>query len=234
MKAVTEMAGQSWDLVRSVEPAYRRHSRTSQLFRPYTMIWPRLYISNLKLAERVVGMPGAIVECGTWRGGMIAGIAKTLGPRDYWLFDSFEGLPPAEPLDGEKAVAYQLDTDSPHYYNNCTASEDDAVEAMRLAGVPDPHLVKGWFEDTLTSGVFGEGIALLRLDADWYKSTYQILDVLFPQVNPGGLILIDDYRTWPGCRKAVHDYLGEHDRCERVKRFGGVYYMTKLPPATPP
>ena len=57
----------------------------------------RFYIANLVLSGRAAGVPGAIVECGTWKGGMIAGIASLLGAsREYYLYDSFEGLPPAE------------------------------------------------------------------------------------------------------------------------------------------
>ena len=48
---------------------------------------------------------------------MIAGMAAVLGPgRQYFLFDSFEGLPPArEDVDGAAAVAYQTNTESPNY-----------------------------------------------------------------------------------------------------------------------
>ena len=46
---------------------------------------------------------------------MSAGIAEVLGPdRQYFLFDSFEGLPPArEDLDGAWVVAVQSNTKSP-------------------------------------------------------------------------------------------------------------------------
>lgn len=226
MKTVIELASQGLDLIQRVEPGYRQHSDTYRQFRDYTMVWPRTYVGTLQLVE-TVAVKGAVVECGVWKGGMIAGIAKTLGQREYWLFDSFEGLPPPQPEDGVKAVEYQAATDSRYYYDNCTASEDDAAKAMWLAGVPEAHLVKGWFEDTLPGQMIPGGIAVLRMDADWYKSTHQILDVLFPQVNTGGLILIDDYRMWPGCRKAVHDYLDDNGRGESVQKFGAVHYIVK-------
>ncbi len=214
-------------VAKRVDSIHQRYS-TYRLFRDYTMIPWWIYIANLKLASSAEGIPGAIVECGTWKGGMIAGIARTLGPRDYWLFDSFEGLPPVEPIDGPAAKKWQQNTTSRRYYNNCTASQADAAEAMRLSGTANPHLVKGWFEDTLPQAAFPDGIAILRMDADWYKSTYQILDSLFPQVNQGGLIIIDDYGSWEGCHKAVHDYLTQHGRSESVQRFRQVYYITKL------
>lgn len=199
-----------------------------QIFRNYTMIPRRMYVANLKLACSAVSTPGAIVECGTWKGGMIAGIAKLLSQdRDYYLFDSFEGLPPVEPIDGQAAKQWQEDTQSPGYYDNCTASEMDAAKAMSLAGIKDAKLIKGWFENTLSQATFPNGIAILRMDADWYSSTSQILNSIFPFVNENGLVIIDDYYTWDGCSRAVHDYLSENKRPERIASYNGVCFMHK-------
>ena len=69
-------------------------------FRDYTMIPQGTYCENLILMDKVEGLPGVIVECGTWKGGMIAGIVAILGDeKEYLLFDSFEGLPPAKEID---------------------------------------------------------------------------------------------------------------------------------------
>jgi hypothetical protein len=192
------------------------------------MIPRSIYVANLKLARSTASVHGAIVECGTWKGGMIAGIAKLLGKdRDYYLFDSFEGLPPAESIDGQAAKRWQEDTESPCYFNNCTASEMDAANAMSLAGISDAKLVKGWFEDTLPRATFPNGIAVLRVDADWYKSTSQILYSLFPFVNENGLVIIDDYYAWVGCSQAVHDYLSQNKRPERISSYKGVCFIRK-------
>ena len=63
------------------------------LFRDFTMIPPRFYKINLKLARSFSHITGSVVECGVWRGGMIAGIAKLFNDeRSYYLFDSFDFL----------------------------------------------------------------------------------------------------------------------------------------------
>ena len=197
-------------------------------FRHYTMIPHGIYTTNLRVAISASSVQGAIVECGTWKGGMIAGMATLLGrQRDYYLFDSFEGLPPAELIDGKGAIEWQQNTESPYYFDNCTASEIDAAMAMSLAGIADASLVKGWFEDTLPRATFPNGIAILRMDADWYKSTSQILESLFPFINENGLIIIDDYFVWDGCSKAVHDYLSENNRPERIDSCLGVCFIRK-------
>jgi O-methyltransferase len=167
-------------------------------FRKYTMVPPSTYAANLELVSKYKNISGAIVECGTWKGGMIAGVARTLGKnREYILCDSYEGLPDAEEIDGEMAKSFQENTESSKYHNNCTGSESDAVAAMQLSGVSNPQIYKGWFENTLPELTFPNGIAILRMDADWYSSTTQILDSLFPHLNSGALIIIDDYA---GCR----------------------------------
>ena len=206
----------------------RKYYAIQQLFREYTMIPGGIYVSNLKLARSAASIPGAVVECGTWKGGMIAGIAKLLGKdRDYYLFDSFEGLPPVEAIDGQSAKQWQEDTESPYYFDNCAASKIDAANAMSLADIRDAKLVKGWFEDTLPGATFPSGIAILRVDSDWYKSTFQVLNSLFPFVNENGLVIIDDYYVWDGCSKAVHDYLSENKRSERISSYKGVCFIKK-------
>lgn len=206
----------------------RTFNQTFGRFRDYTMIPHASYTANLEIALRHRSIPGAVVECGTWKGGMIAGLAFHLGAqRDYWLFDSFEGLPPAKEIDGESAIAWQADTDSEHYFDNCTAAQADAERAMSLAGVEAPKIVKGWFNETLPQTSFPDGISVLRMDADWYDSTMDILNNLFFAVNPGGVILIDDYYMWDGCSKAVHDFLSKHQRPERIRMYQGVCYIIK-------
>lgn len=209
--------------------ARRKFTSIYLQLREYTMIPPEWYVANLELVDNSnAPKQGAIVECGTWKGGMIAGVARLLGKdREYYLFDSFEGLPPAKDIDGESAISWQKEKDPANYYDNCKASETDALNAMKKAGIENPILKKGWFNETLPGMKFENGISILRMDADWYDSTMDIFTNLFDQVLPGGLILIDDYYTWDGCTRAVHDYLSEHKRPERITTHRGVCYMMK-------
>ena len=52
-------------------------------------------------------------------------------------------------------------------------------------------------------------IALLRLDTDWYESTYHELVHLYPRLSVGGILIIDDYGYWQGARRAVDRYFAE-------------------------
>ena len=190
-------------------------------YRAYTMIHEARYMANLELCDKFAATPGCVVECGVWRGGMSAGMAEVLGSeRDYFLFDSFEGLPPArEDLDGAAAIAWQSNTKSPTYYNNCSAAEEEAGAAMKLSGATSVSLVKGWFNETLPHFAPPSEIAVLRLDGDWYDSTRVCLENLYPHVAPGGIVIIDDYYNWDGCARAVNEFVATFTTPSTIPRI---------------
>lgn len=196
------------------------------------MIPARSYDCNLRLIA-TLGLPaGAIVECGVWKGGMIAGIAKLLGKeRSYYLFDSFEGLPDCREIDGAAAKSFQSAPPSPANFFNCAAEPTFAMDAMKIALDGDlsrVRIVKGWFDDTLAETEINEPIALLRLDCDWYDSTLTCLDLLFPLVADNGIIIIDDYLHFEGCSRAVHDYLAKNKSAENIRQFdNNTIYLRK-------
>lgn len=197
-------------------------------YRNYTMVPQRLYIDNLLLVHLHAPADGCIVECGVWRGGMGAGMAHALPGRVHYLFDSFEGLPPAASIDGDKALQWQQDTSSPYYYDNCRAELAWADSAMRQSPAKKYALVKGWFSETLTKPDIAEPIAVLRLDADWYESTIECLRRLYPLVRSGGIVIVDDYYVWDGCSRAVHEYLYETSATTRIRQSReGVCYFIK-------
>jgi hypothetical protein len=201
-------------------------------FCAYTMLAQARFIDNLAVIQHFgTRLDGAFVECGTWRGGMAAAMIALGGPgRSYHFFDSFEGLPPARAIDGADALAWQEDTLSPAYHDNCRAGLDEFLDLIRRQPA-DPGRVavhKGWFHETLPSQAQCP-IAVLRLDGDWYDSTIVCLDQLYPRVQKGGLIIVDDYADWDGCARAVHDFLSRTQSTARIERtpLAQVTYLVK-------
>jgi O-methyltransferase len=236
LRVLTDVRRFKWSLERRFD-AYRFNRVVSSLYRKYhdfTMIPEDVFADNLRLCHGLETIPGCVVECGVWRGGMSAAMAEVLGPgREYYLLDSFEGLPPAKAIDGPSALAWQANPEAPSYYDNCRAEMAFAEEAMRRSGIPSHTLIKGWFTETLPTFRPTEPILLLRLDADWYESTMDCLDHLYPRVRDGGLIIIDDYYTWDGCSRAVHDFLSRNGHVVRIRQTPhGVAYIRK-PTSTP-
>ena len=89
-------------------------------------------------------------------------------------------------------------------------------------------ICKGLFDATVAS-FEAEPIAMLRLDGDWYESTLVCLENLWPHVVADGLVIIDDYYTWDGCARAVHDYLSRIRATSRIRmsRIASVCYIVK-------
>jgi len=173
---------------------------------PYTLTSPERIFSLIEAVTHVArqNIPGAIVECGVWRGGSMMATALTLrsmnrSDRDLYLFDTFEGMTRPQDVDihasGQAAmmefVEEQRGEDSSAV---CYASLDEVKSAMARTGY-DParvHFIRGKVEETIPSQA-PESIALLRLDTDWYESTRHELDEFLANHAPGlFLSRIDD------------------------------------------
>jgi O-methyltransferase len=189
--------------------------RLVDLLLPFTMGGPLALESTFDIVSKAEkeGIPGALVECGVAKGGCSAMMALTSryfgARRKLWLFDSYEGLPDptVDDFKGEKAgeiigplakgmLVGTVEQVKDLMFNKCSVSEDEV------------HLVKGWFQDTVpgTKDRVGK-IAVLRLDGDWYESTKCCLENLYDSVTEGGYLIIDDYGTCFGCKRAVDEFL---------------------------
>jgi len=202
---------------------YLQYHRIYSRFHDFTMIRRRGYVANLALCDQFRHLPGAVVECGTWKGGMIAGIATLFkDDRDYYLFDSFEGLPVAQDIDKDRGGQLGKTWQAKPSTNNLRAEESFAQRAMLISGARYVHIIKGWFNETLPK-YNGQPIAILRADGDWYESTMDVLANLYPYVVKGGLIILDDYYYWEGCAKAVHDFLSRNQLADKIYQFNNLY-----------
>ncbi|MFM2129210.1 MAG: hypothetical protein RL477_756, partial [Pseudomonadota bacterium] len=138
-------------------------------------------------------------------------------PRDIFLFDTFEGMTPA----GEEDTNIKTGDSAADLMRKAGDSRDAAIVAyagleevrknMYSTGYSRDHLhfVRGDVAQTL--GMTDTGpLALLRLDTDWYASTKCELDVLYPRLVKGGVLIIDDYGSWAGARQATDEFLAAH------------------------
>jgi O-methyltransferase len=173
------------------------------------------------------GVPGDFIETGIWRGGvaiLMRAVLKAHGVTDrvVWAADSFEGLPPPN------AEKYPLDAPLKlHRYKQLAVSLEEVQENFRRYGLLDEQVrfLKGWFRDTLPTAPI-ERLAVLRLDGDLYESTMDALSSLYPKLELGGYVIVDDYNDIAACRQAVTDYRSQLGiRGEIVKvDWTGVYW----------
>jgi hypothetical protein len=170
------------------------------------------------------GIDGDFVECGVWRGGSAMAMAHTLlnlscAERNLYLFDTFEGMTEPTAFDrdpqgnpAEDQLSYTEKKAGRNIW--CIASIEDVQQNLSSTSYPSQliHYIKGDVMNTLRSEAnLPSSISLLRLDTDWYESTKVELEILFPRLVKGGVCLIDDYGHWQGSRKAVDDFLHEHE-----------------------
>lgn len=178
--------------------------------RIYALIQAVRYVSASDIA-------GDIVECGVWKGGSMAAIARTLlqlqdVKRDLYLFDTFEGMPEPTTKDIDysgKSAAEVLREDSG---TRCAEAPLERVkEVLYGTGYPREriHFVRGRVEETIPASA-PDSISLLRLDTDWYASTKHELVHLFPRLAHAGVIIIDDYGHWKGSREACDEYFTQN------------------------
>ena len=199
------------------EDFWRLHERCAE----YTMTPVEAMYATYRAAQYVVrsGVPGDIVECGVWRGGhaMLAGLVlNELGDRDrqVFLYDTFEGM--VEPGDqdisfrGERAGTIWQQRRRGAASDWCYSSLEEVQANVGTTGLDTGrfHFVKGKVEETIP-GTMPDRIALLRLDTDWYESTYHELRHLYPRLSKGGVLILDDYGHWAGAREATDRYFEE-------------------------
>jgi len=124
--------------------------------------------------------------------------------RDLWLFDSFEGLP--EPTKHDVLITGKMSK------AGAALGDESLVREVCLSKAKLPpakvHIVKGWFEDSMPKTLSQiDTIAILHLDCDLYESVTYCLEKLYDKVTEGGIVVVDDYGYFKGCKKAVDEFL---------------------------
>lgn len=191
--------------------------------RKYTMTSVQRMYALFKATEYIVqrDIPGDIVECGVWKGGssmLAAASMHRLGDisRTCYLYDTYAGM--SEP--GHEDVDFSHNNNARGEWEKmqtgehnlwCFSSLEDVKRHLSTISYPLDNfkLIEGKVEDTIPT-VTPERISLLRLDTDWYESTYHELLHLFPLLSRDGVIIVDDYGYWKGAKKAVDEYFEQH------------------------
>ena len=174
-----------------------------------------------QLASRIGPVRGDIVECGVAAGGSAAMIGWTVrdSGRGLWLYDSFQGMPRPTGKDGPN---------SEQYFGANLCSSERAREALQIAGFPlhNVRIIEGWFHDTVRREG-PEEIAFLHIDADWHDSVRDCLEAFYDRVSFGGVIVLDDFGYWPGCRRAFYEFCALRQIAPRIERFNDQAWWVK-------
>ncbi|MQA05922.1 MAG: asparagine synthase [Streptosporangiales bacterium] len=174
-----------------------------------------------------VGRDGMIIEAGTALGGsaIVMAVLKSAN-RPLRVYDAFDMIPPPTDKDGDDVhrryaritAGKSKGIGGTTYYGYRDDLLAEVTASFERYGVPPGthhiELVKGYFDGTLH---IDEPVALAHLDADWYESTMTCLQRIEPHLVTDGRLVIDDYYTWSGCKRAVEDYFRRRTGYEFVK-----------------
>jgi hypothetical protein len=158
-------------------------------------------------------LEGDVAECGVRFGkSTVFLLEANARPRQFHLFDSFEGL--SEPSDED--VVHTLGRS---YWTKGDIAAPEAGARATLSGYPDVHIHQGWIPDRFEA-VADRSFALLHVDVDLYKPTLQSLEFFWPKLVAGGVVVCDDYgfTTCPGARRAMDEFFTE--------RRAGIFELT--------
>jgi hypothetical protein len=179
-------------------------------------------LAHYELFKMVLDVPGAIVECGVFKGASLARFAMfrelLASPcsKRIIAFDTFGAFPETQ-FEDDRAFRDRLVQEA----GEQSISEEQLMEVLRRKRCDQCiDLVKGDICETVPRYVAENPqlrISLLNLDTDIYEPATVILEHLFPRIAQGGVLLLDDYGTFPGETKAVDDYF--RGKSVKIRKF---------------
>jgi O-methyltransferase len=171
------------------------------IFRIWTLI---------EFAKSVQKLDGDVIEVGVYKGGSGKILAKTMRNKTVHLFDTFEGMPDADPVINRPISSAG---------GNGHKKGDFADTSFEI--------VKEYFSDCsnakIVKGVFPESSRYLdntkfcfaHIDAIIYESVKSSSEFIYPRMVSAGAIVYDDYGFYscPGTKIAVDEfYTGKKER----------------------
>jgi len=164
---------------------------------------------------------GDFVECGVFMGGSAMMMSYAMGEFDkddilkkkIWLYDTYQGMANASIFDknilNQNAITELSSNKKKENKKDIWAYSSLSYVKINMKKTnikfEKVKFIEGLVEDTLLKDRPTK-ISLLRLDTDFYESTKIELEKLFPLLEIGGILIIDDYGHWKGCKKAVDEY----------------------------
>ena len=179
----------------------------------------------LKQLSFVMDLPGDVVELGANVGvtssyiqrllirfnSLPLHIVSVVPDKQLHVYDSFEGLPPKTPEDGA----------TPCDKGASAVSIEQFTQTFKDAGVPLPVINKGFFGE-IPDDKYPDKICFAFLDGDFYGSIMDSFKKIYHKVQPGGIILVHDYKlsNFPGVKKACECFLADKPEKDEQEIFG--------------
>jgi len=172
------------------------------------------FATHFDLFRRTMGLPGDIVECGVFKGASLSrwikfrALLENPFSRQIIGFDTFSHFPEAT-FDEDRAIRDKFVEEA----GDESISVAEMYRVLSELGLQQNiDLVEGDLLATLPQYIDSNPqlrISLLHIDVDLYEPTKIVLELLFPRVVKGGIVILDDYGAFPGANKAIEEYFGD-------------------------
>jgi O-methyltransferase len=174
------------------------------------------------LAKSFSWVQGDLAECGAHRGrgSYLLLAANRENGKHLYAFDSFEGL--SEPTGDDASDDARV---KPWSVNDFAVGENEARSNLS-AFAGRFTLLKGWIPERFDE-VSDKRFSLIHIDVDLYEPTRASIEFFWPRLNPGGLVVCDDYasRRCPGAKKAMDEFAaGQGLRVAELTTMQGVLF----------
>jgi hypothetical protein len=190
-------------------------------------------LAHYELFRRTVGLPGAIVECGVFKGASLVRWATFRhlfgGPmsKDIVGFDMFGEFPGTE-WEDDKPVREAFIQAA----GSTSISAQQLREVLVRKGIADNvELVEGDICQTLPAYVAEHpalAVSLANLDTDVFEPAVTTLECLWDRLVPGGILILDDFGVFPGETAAIREFFGDHHvRLEKLTYNNTPTFVTK-------
>jgi hypothetical protein len=161
------------------------------------------------MIDRTLSIPGDLAECGVFRGASLVPMAvhlrQTAPTKHLFGFDSFAGF--------DNSILFDIGMGGPPEANKRVGAFNETSPALVLDKlhrfrVENVTLMQGYFRDSLPRCA-GHKFSFVHLDIGIYDAYKECLEFFYPRLSSQGVILLNDYDKprWPGCKKAVDEFL---------------------------
>jgi len=182
----------------------------------------------LDLLDATRRIEGQVAECGVFRGATLLAMAlhleRSASSRRVFGFDSFEGF--GARIDLDLALGGAADRHKRRGGFASTSAGEVWTRAARLGVADRIALEVGWLPESLDAAR-DERFSFVHLDCDLYESYRGCLEFFYPRLSKGAIVLLDEYDDppWPGCNRAVDEFLADKSEClVAIRRDNHVKY----------
>jgi hypothetical protein len=192
-------------------------------------------VAQLKIFELTKDVKGDIAEFGVFKGNSLTRLiifreifAKKKNIFAFDLFDEFKA--PKNISRGDKRKLNLFLKEAGKQSVSYNFLKKNLIQRKLYKNI---SLIKGDILKTLDHFLLknkNKRFSFINLDVDLYHVTEFVLEKIWKNVNKGGVIIFDDYKSFPGATKAINKFLKKNKNAEfkKIKYSRNFYYCKKV------